>query len=168
MGSLIANKIKTKMCLISFSLYTTITLTRTACSIFCSQQRSSNRNCFVQTQLHTRLTEFLLTAVRFIKPFYNPTRSVKRIFLKQNTRVLAFSRTLQRPLVQFSYLSQAHLICLCSCFDLRNIAANLAPPANYFPSHILSVTLCVRPSFSIVCRIQYRLTIYLFCTIHPS
>ena len=29
-------------------------------SLFCSQRRSLNHNCFVHTQLHTRLTEFLL------------------------------------------------------------------------------------------------------------
>ena len=60
---LIANKVKTT--------YTTVTITITACSIFfshnsvfCSQWRSSNHDYFVHQQLHTRLTEFLLTAER--------------------------------------------------------------------------------------------------------
>ena len=58
-----------------------------------------NPNCFVHTQLHTRLTEFLLTAVCFVLPFYSPTHLVKRMFLKQKVRVHAFSRTLSLPLV---------------------------------------------------------------------
>ena len=38
-----------------------------------SQRQSSNHNCIVHTQLHTRLSEFLLTAVCFTLPFYSPT-----------------------------------------------------------------------------------------------
>ena len=38
-------------------------------SLFCSQRRFSNHNCFVHTQLHTRLTEFLLFVARFVLPF---------------------------------------------------------------------------------------------------
>ena len=41
------------------------------------QRQSSNHDYFVRTQLHTRLTEFLLlTFVRFVLPFYIPTFGV--------------------------------------------------------------------------------------------
>ena len=111
------------LCVPLFLTYTTITITITACSIFfshnyllfCSQLRSSKHD-FVYTQLHTSLTEFLPTAV-----FYSPTRSVKRIFLKQKMRVLAFSRTLFRvcnrilaPLTCLLFLVYLkHVRCIC-------------------------------------------------------
>ena len=63
-----------------FPTYTTITIctsiTITTCLHFCSlkhlqlfgkslQRRSLNHSCFVQMQLHTRLTDFLLTGCLF-------------------------------------------------------------------------------------------------------
>ena len=44
-------------------------------SLFYSQRRSSNHDCFIYMQLHTRLTEFLLLLVGFVLPFC-PTQSV--------------------------------------------------------------------------------------------
>ena len=41
-----------------------------------SQRRSSNHDCFVHTQLHTRLTEFLMTLVCLVLLFFNPPQSV--------------------------------------------------------------------------------------------
>ena len=96
LSSLIANKVIRNMCLISVKLCIVCTIlcatvqtctkyiTITACSIFfshnysrfCSHRRSSYHNCFVYTKLYTRLTEFLLTVVCFVLPFYTPTQSV--------------------------------------------------------------------------------------------
>ena len=69
--------------------------------------RYSDHNLFVSTtqrqssnpQLHTRLTELQMPVVRFVWPFYIRTTSACRTFSKQNGCVLAFSRTLFRPLV---------------------------------------------------------------------
>ena len=60
--------------------------------------RSSQRR-FSNTKLHTRQTELLLTTVCFVLPFNIRTPSICRTFLKWEVRVLAFSRTLSRPLV---------------------------------------------------------------------
>ena len=49
---------------------------------------------FIYTQLHTRLTELLLTLACFVGAFYVRTSSVCGMFSKQNFRVLAFSETL--------------------------------------------------------------------------
>ena len=40
-----------------------------------------------------------MTVVSFVLSLYIPSKSVKRTFLKQTVRVLAFSRTLSQPLV---------------------------------------------------------------------
>ena len=110
--------VHTIFCVPLFPTYTTITITITVCSIFFShnhlvvysQRRSLN------TQLHTKLTEFLLTVVSFVLHFHIPTRSVKWTFLKKKVRILSFSRTLSRPLVYVhhayvSYLSVPHACC---------------------------------------------------------
>ena len=88
MSSLIANKVETNMFqlnsllsalsymqLFKFcTMYTTIICLFVICIrqlfVSFSQRRSSNHDCFVHTQLHTRLTEFLLLALAcFVLPF---------------------------------------------------------------------------------------------------
>ena len=70
-----------KYSLVHCSYHTTV-------RIFSLQRRRLNHNCFVYMQLHTSQTEFLLTVVYFVLPFYSPTQSVKRTFLKPNVYVL--------------------------------------------------------------------------------
>ena len=74
---------------------------------------------FVHTQLHTRLSEFLLTAVYIVLPSYSPTWSVKRTLLKQKVRIPAFSRTLYQPLVRvyvFSHTCLSFFPYVCCLF----------------------------------------------------
>ena len=71
----------------------------------------------LNTQLHLRMTEFLLTVVCFALPFYSPTHLVQQKFLKQ--KVLAFSRTLSQPYCYFvhlyTYLSLMLVVVLFQC-----------------------------------------------------
>ena len=115
------------------STFTTITITTPACSIFflhnyylfSSQWKSSN-HCFVYTQLHTRVTELQLTAVRFILPFY--MRLVRYSFYTTisysahngdlQTTVL-FTRNFTQGSLNYNWLLPA-LSCLfiCALFDI--------------------------------------------------
>ena len=104
------------MCALSYvtlfptnTTYTTIT----ACSIcishnyllFCLRRRSSNHDYFVHTQLHTRLTEFVLLTDRCplslaLLYIYVRTLSLWWKFLKRNVHGFAFSRILLRFLIE--------------------------------------------------------------------
>ena len=57
-------------------------------------RRSSNHNCFLHTQLHTRLTGFLVYLVFLVLPFYIRKLTVCWWFLKWNVRNFAISRIL--------------------------------------------------------------------------
>ena len=82
-------------------------------SLFCSQPFCKHytysldlHNGDFQTtmQVHTRLIKLPLTLACFVLPFYIRTPSVCRTFTNQKVRVIAFSRTLLRPLVYvYSY-----------------------------------------------------------------
>ena len=97
--------------------------------LFDTTIRYSTYNCFLHTQLHTRLTEFLL----IVDCFYGPTRPVKRTFLKQKFCALAFSRTLLRVctsilvypsfLLLLVYLERVRWICILviDCFYVLSV-----------------------------------------------
>ena len=87
MGSLIANQVKkTNICFVSVKLFLVLI---TFVPLFTLNWYSMNYNnncpahncnCFVHTQLHTRLIKFLLTVARFVLPLYIRTHSVCRTF----------------------------------------------------------------------------------------
>ena len=69
-------------------------------------------NCLVNTQLHTRLNEFLLTGDCFVLPFHYPTRSVKWTFLKQKVRFIENSIAIV-CICAFTYLSVPFYMHFC-------------------------------------------------------
>ena len=94
------------LCVPLFSTYTTYTTTTiiiTACSVFvshayslfCSQWRSPKHDCFVYTQLHIRLTEFLLLTVACFVLFFAHVFSLMKI-LEVECSCFALSRILLR------------------------------------------------------------------------
>ena len=134
MISLIANKVKTNVCLVSPSLYCTHYLcvphiynnnynSNRLFDILPTQlltillTTSSNHDCFVHKQIHTRLTEFLLTVARFFLPFYMRTSSVWWKFLKWDVQGLAFSRILLRlPRCLYNVCNVNILPHACGCW----------------------------------------------------
>ena len=149
------------MCLVSLSLYiahylcvplfpnyTTITMTITACSIFfshkyslfCSQWRSSNHDCFVHTQLLTRLIKFSID---------HRLLCLALLQYKQNIRVVPFSRTLLRLhfclcliniLVMFAYfvLFVIGLLITSSMY----IYVSVSGPTVSYSNGLVSVRFC--------------------------
>ena len=141
MAVLIANQVKTNMCLVSLycsqslctacTTYTTIFKTITirslflspynlfashTCTLFCTQLRSSNM------QLHTNLIELQLVAARFVWPFYIHTPcSWSHILAKAS--VCAFSSLsvphfcgywfIWKAFDVFVYCVQANSCCVC-------------------------------------------------------
>ena len=115
-------------------LYTSVLLSTNKCFL---QLWSSNHDCFLYTQLHTWLTEFLLLVTCFVLLFYNPF-----YILSSRTFVFSLSRELYCNFIvfcvhivvcAFAYLSILFLllaevgwrgtcsmyllVCICSVFN---------------------------------------------------
>ena len=72
------------------------------------QWRTLYHYCFVHTQLHTRLTEFLLLVVCFVLQFYSPSQSWSRTFVFSPSQELnwdfIFGLYILFTLVAFAYV----------------------------------------------------------------
>ena len=76
---------------------------------------------FFYTQLHTRLTKFSCATACFVLPFYSPTQSAQRMFVKEKPRVLAFSKSRALMLVAVGLLGSCSIyLCRVYCCVLVN------------------------------------------------
>ena len=133
MSSLIANQVKTNLCFVSIKLFIVLTTFVPLFNLCHVYNNNYNNNyafviliCFIlhTTDMFKHATShkaaLQLPVVCFVLPFYSPTRSVKRRFLKQKILVLAFLRTLFRPscLLLVVFLKNVRCICVhfASCY----------------------------------------------------
>ena len=103
--------------LVRYCSHTTIRYS--AHNLFCKQYTYSVDLYNTQPQLHTKLIELLLTAARFVIPFYIRTPSVFRMFKKYKVHVLVSSRILQRQLMHVHSHTSVCRILVDVGFDVR-------------------------------------------------